>query len=64
MKPNIIVVYEKDTKNILAVIPLTANKEALLRKDVSFRFFGNNEPVFQNIDGEIKFIENGFIVEL
>ena len=64
MIPKQIVVYEKNTKNVLAVIPLEANKEAITREDIAFRFFGDSEPVFQGIDCDLKFIENGFIIEL
>jgi len=64
MIPKMVVIYERETKNVLAIIPLSADKEGITRTDVAFRFFGDSEPVFQNVNGELKFVENGFIVEL
>ena len=59
-----VVVYDAETKEILAAIPLEDKKTAVVKKGVQFKLFKGTEPTFQNQDGVLTVNENTFIVNM
>lgn len=55
-----VVVFDKNTKEVLACVPLDG-RECILRKDVDARFFTETDPVFTEVPGKLLFKENAFI---
>lgn len=59
-----VVVYEKDSRSVLAAIPMKEGETGILRKDVEFQVFNGTEPVFEETpDGPI-LKNNSFIINL
>lgn len=52
---NYVVVYKKDTKEILACIPLINRQDGFVKDDIEFKLYSNGiEPVFKEQDGIVK----------
>lgn len=57
MKVQTVVVYEKDSKEILACIPLSGER-AICRNDVDFQIYNGTEPIFTENQNGIVLNEN------
>lgn len=57
MKMQTVVVYEKDSKEIVACIPLSG-EQAICRNDVNFQIYNGTEPIFTETQNGIVFNEN------
>lgn len=56
-----VVVFDKNTRQVLAAIPLAEGEAAICRNDVGFQIFNGTEPVFtETLTGPI-LAENKFI---
>lgn len=58
-----VVVYDKDTKQILAAIPIDGG-DAIARKDVEFRIYNGTEPVFTETPMGPVLAENTFMINM
>lgn len=58
------VVFQKDTREVLAVIPINGGKDGICRKDVGFQIFNDAEPVFMETPNGIALKENTFIIRM
>lgn len=58
-----VVVFDKNTKEVLACVPLDG-KDCIFRKDVDARIFTETEPVFTETQGKVLFNENAFIINV
>lgn len=47
-----VVVFDKNTREVLACIPLDGS-DAVMKKDIDMRIFIGTEPVFEQGDGTI-----------
>lgn len=47
-----VVVFDKNTREVLACIPLDGS-DAVMKKDIDMRIFIGSEPVFEQGDGTI-----------
>ena len=56
----VIAVYDKCTKEILALI--VKDGECVVRNDVDFAIYENNDPVLTEIDGKVYYYERKFMV--
>lgn len=56
----VIAVYDKCTKEILALI--VKDGECVVRNDVDFAIYENNDPVLTEIDGKVYYDERKFMV--
>lgn len=59
-----IVVYEKDSRSVLAAIPIKDGEAGILRKDVEFQIFNGTEPVFEETPNGPILKNNTFIINL
>lgn len=59
-----IVVYEKDSRSVLAAIPMKEGESGILRKDVEFQIFNGTEPVFEETPNGPILKNNTFIINL
>lgn len=55
-----IVVFDKETKEIIACIPLSG-EQAICRKDVDFNIYSGTEPIFTETANGIVLNNNAFI---
>ena len=60
MSNNTTVVYNKKTKEILAVI--VNDGECICRNDIEFAVYENTEPIFTEIDGVMYLSQNKFML--
>lgn len=58
-----IVVYDKNTKEIIACVPLDGS-QGIARKDIEFKVYNGTEPVFTELDGMVVVNENAFILNI
>lgn len=56
-----VVVFEKETKEIIACIPLTDGEAAICRKDVDFQIYNGTEPIFTETENGVALNANAFI---
>lgn len=56
-----VAVFDKNTKEIIACIPLTDGEKAICRKDVDFRIYNDTEPVFTETGNGVVLNTNAFI---
>lgn len=56
-----VVVFDKETKEIIACIPLS-EEQAICRKDVSFQIYSGTEPIFTETKNGIVLNTNAFIL--
>ncbi len=59
-----VVVYEKDSRSVLAAIPMKDGETGILRKDVEFRIFNGMEPVFEETPTGPVLKNNSFFINL
>lgn len=59
-----VVVYEKDSRSVLAAIPMKEGESGILRKDVEFQVFNGTEPVFEETPNGPILKNNTFIINL
>lgn len=59
-----VVVYEKDSRSVLAAIPMKEGETGILRKDVEFQVFNGTEPVFEETPNGLILKNNSFIINL
>ena len=58
------VVYDKNTKEILAVLPEAEGESGFIRDDVEVNLYGDSEPCFYERDGKIYVKENAVFIRL
>ena len=59
------VVFDRDTKEVLISInELKNGAEIVERDDIDVKIYGDTEPVFEDIDGNVYIKENCFKVKL
>ena len=63
MEKQTVVVYDKETKEILACIPLSG-KDCICRKDIDFKIYNQTEPIFTETENGIVLNKNAFIMKL
>ena len=63
MTPRLVVVYNKETKELLACIPLKHGGQGILNGNIDFKFYGDSEPCFTNDNGVMK-VSDAFTIEL
>lgn len=56
-----VVVFDKETKEIIACIPLSDGQQAICRKDVGFEIYNGTEPIFTETGNGIVLNTNAFI---
>lgn len=56
-----VVVFEKNTRQVLAAIPLAEGEAAICRNDVEFQIFNETEPIFTETPVGPVLAENKFI---
>ena len=61
MNNQTVVVFDKETKEIIACVPLTSGEQAIFRKDVDFRIYNGTEPIFTETGNGIVLNNNAFI---
>lgn len=61
MNNQTVVVFEKETKEIIACIPLTEGETAICRKDVDFQIYNGTEPIFTETENGVLLNTNTFI---
>lgn len=54
-----IVVFDKDTREILLALPLKDGKLGIAKDGIDFQIY-DNEPVFENRDGSVFLSKNKF----
>ena len=59
-----VVVYEKDSRSVLAAIPMKEGETGILRKDIEFQVFNGTEPVFEETSNGPILKNNSFIINL
>ncbi len=59
-----IVVLDKETREVIAVIPMQDGEEGIMKNGVDFQIFTDTEPTFQNQDGVLTMNENTFMVNM
>lgn len=58
-----VVVYDKETKEIIACIPLSG-EQAICRKDVAFQIYNGTEPIFTETGNGIVLNTNAFMMNI
>lgn len=58
-----VVVFDKNTKEIVACIPLNG-QEAICRKDIDFRIYSGTEPIFTETKSGVILNENIFMMKM
>lgn len=61
MNNQTVVVFDKETKEIIACIPLTDGETAICRKDVDFQIHNGTEPIFTETENGVILNNNAFI---
>lgn len=61
MNNQTVVVFDKETKEIIACIPLSEGEAAICRKDVDFQIYNGTEPIFTETGNGIVLNSNVFI---
>lgn len=56
-----VVVFDKETKEILACVPLSG-QDCICRKDVDFKVYKGTEPIFTETPNGIVLNENAFLI--
>lgn len=56
-----IVLFDKETKEIIACIPTSDGETAICRKDVDFQMYNGTEPIFTETSKGIVLNTNAFI---
>lgn len=56
-----VVVFDKETKEIIACIPLADGEKGICRKDVDFQIYNGTEPIFTETGNGIVLNTNAFI---
>lgn len=44
-----VVVYDKESREVIAAVPVDGGKSAICRKDVAFQIFDETEPIFEEV---------------
>ncbi len=57
-----VVVYERNTRSVLAAIPMKEGEAGIRRKDVEFQIFNGTEPVFEETPNGPILKNNTFII--
>lgn len=63
MKDKIIVIFDANTKEIIACIPLNG-QNAICKNGVDFNIYNGTEPIFTNTDNGIVLNETAFIMSM
>lgn len=58
----IVVVYEKDTKEVIACIDLSGEARSILKNNVCAEVYNGTEPVFLEKDNKVTIRQNKFMV--
>lgn len=61
MENQTVVVFDKETKEIVACIPLIEGEKAICRKDVDFKIYNGTEPIFTETANGVVLNNNAFI---
>lgn len=56
-----VVVFDKETKEIIACVPLSDGEKGICRKDASFEIYNGTEPIFTETGSGIVLNTNAFI---
>lgn len=59
-----VAVFDKETKEVIACIPLSDGEKAICRKDIDFKIYNDTEPIFYRDRNEIKLNTNAFIMNI
>lgn len=59
-----VVVYQEDTREVLAAIPMGDGEKGICKKNVGFQIFNGTEPVFTEVPGGIVLKENAFFINM
>lgn len=59
-----VVVFDKETKEIIACIPIADANEGICRKDVDFRIYNETEPVFTETENGVKLNTSAFVINI
>lgn len=57
-----VVVFDKETREVIAAIPIKNGEPAVCRNDVEFQIFNGTEPVFAETEQGITLAENIIII--
>lgn len=57
-----VVVFDKETKEIIACVPSGGGETAICRKDVDFQIYNGTEPIFTETGKGIVLNQNAFIL--
>lgn len=60
MEKKTVIVFDKETKEIIACIPLSG-EQAICRKDVDFQIYNGTEPIFTETGSGVVLNSNAFI---
>ena len=63
MDNQIVVIFDKKTKEIIACIPIIG-KNCIIRKDLDFKIYNGPEPVFTETESGIILNENAFMINM
>ena len=63
MDNQIVVIFDKKTKEIIACIPIIG-KNCIIRKDLDFKIYNGSEPVFTETGSGIILNENAFKINM
>lgn len=56
-----VVVFDKETKEIIACVPLADGEKGICRKDVDFHIYNGTEPIFTETGNGVVLNTNAFI---
>lgn len=56
-----IVVFDKETKEIISCVPIADGENAICRKDVDFQIYNGTEPIFTETEKGIVLNTSAFI---
>lgn len=61
MEKGIVVVFDKETKEIIACVPTADGEASICRKDVDFQIYNGTEPIFTETKNGVVLNNNAFI---
>lgn len=59
-----VVVFDKETKEVIACVPLADGEKGICRKDVDFQIYNDTEPIFTETGNGIVLNTNALIMNL
>ena len=64
MEPKIIVVYDTNTKEIIACVPLSNGEKGILKNGVDIKLYGDAEPLFKDMGNGVITLADAFEIKL